>query len=499
MASNLISAADASKSVFSCAAFVAENIRSADGHAEAVKAVIPFFLANDDVDLAAEMANSVDDPFTRDRLLTAVAERCALIDDDEYAFQLVEAIEDYGIQGQAQEKIGIAKSGKGDFAGAIEIAGALEHPDNVLATTAFEAFRSGNPEVSEQALSMIRFPYSSVVALQTIAGHLISEEKPKEAVPFIERALEQTEEIDFVEEKIRAMVDAGSYFVEAGRRDRAIETFDAAKQNAIKLDNVHRDSFLAAIAAGFFRAGSIDLADPTLDLVADKTQIAATLTGFARHHWSKDEKDEALEALEESLAMLQSQHERETRDSRSKFALFGTIAGLFSAYGKTERGIEIAQSIGDENEQWAALGRIAATAAQNGEDELAKHAVESIGDESSRTGAMIGVSDALAAKGQKSDALALLADAEASADEIPQSSSRTATLTAIGGRFATLENHERARDVLTRALESVATIRDQSIQAVSLASISEVFARFSFEPSDADKRVLAALVERSES
>lgn len=497
MSSNLISAGEASGNVLSCAAFVAENVRSAEGHAEAIKAVIPFFLAKDNVDLAAEMANNVDDPFTRDRLLTAVAVRCAMIDDDEYAFQLVDAIEDYGVQAQAREKIGIAKCGNGDYAGAMEIAGQLEHPDNVLATTAFEAFRNGDQEVSEQALSMIEFPYSFVVAVHSIAAHVISEEKPKEAVPFIERSIERIEDIDFVEEKIRSLIDAGSHFIDAGRRDRAIETFDAAKQVAITLDNIHRDAFLANIASGFFRAGSVDLADPTLDLVADKTQIAATLTGFARHHWSKDEKEDAVEALEEALAMLQSQHERETRDSRSKFALFGSIAGLFSAYGKTERGIEIAQSIPDENEQWSSLGRIAATAIYNDEGDLAQHAADSIGDGFSRTNALIGMSDALASRESNDDAVTLLSAAEASTDDIPQASSRTDALAAIGSRWARFANQEKAREVLTRSLESVATIRDESIQAVSLAAISEIFAEYQYEPNDADKRVLASLVGKS--
>ena len=40
-------------------------------------AVVPRYLANGDVDLAAELANTVDDPFTRDRLLIHVAEKCA--------------------------------------------------------------------------------------------------------------------------------------------------------------------------------------------------------------------------------------------------------------------------------------------------------------------------------------------------------------------------------------------------------------------------------------
>ena len=63
---------------------------------------MPRYLEKHNVDLAAELSNTVDDPFVRDRLLTTVAETCASIDDDEYALQLVDAIEDPGVQMQGK-------------------------------------------------------------------------------------------------------------------------------------------------------------------------------------------------------------------------------------------------------------------------------------------------------------------------------------------------------------------------------------------------------------
>jgi hypothetical protein len=73
MAEHLISTADAQQNLLACAAFLAEDIKSADGHAEAMRAILPFYLEKNEVDLAAEFANSVEDPFMRDRLLTIVA------------------------------------------------------------------------------------------------------------------------------------------------------------------------------------------------------------------------------------------------------------------------------------------------------------------------------------------------------------------------------------------------------------------------------------------
>jgi hypothetical protein len=64
---------------------------------------------------------------------------------------------------------------------------------------------------------------------------------------------------------------------------------------------------------------------------------------FCANFWSNDEKDEALETLEEAYAILKSQRESETRDSRAKFQVFSAIAVQFARFEKAERAIEIAQ------------------------------------------------------------------------------------------------------------------------------------------------------------
>ena len=87
---------------------------------------------------------------------------------------------------------------------------------------------------------------------------------------------------------VRALIETGNMAVKADRKDLAIRFFDAAKANAEQLDSMHRDSLLAASAIGLLHAGSIDLAERALDLVADKTQIATVLLAYAREYWRTD-------------------------------------------------------------------------------------------------------------------------------------------------------------------------------------------------------------------
>ncbi len=498
MSKHLISIEEAEGNLLSCAAFLTEGIKSSEGHSEALRAILPYYLAKEEVDLAAEFANSIDDPFMRDKLLSMVAEKCAAIDDDEYAFQLVEAIEDHGTQAQARERIAIQKSGKSDFEKAFEIADSLEHPDNVFAAIAVDASEDGKDETAAEAVKEIEFPYTKVVTWQTIAGRKIEKKQNKDAVEFLEKALEVADELDFTEEKLRALTDIANHFTDSGRKDRAIETFDKAKQIAIALDNVHRDSFLSIIAYGFFRAGTIDLADRTLDLVADKTQISSTLVGFAREYWTNEEKDDALETLEESYAILKSQHEKETRDSRAKYSLFGTIAGQFANYERPERAIEIAQEIPTEKEQMSALAQIAQILTFQGKDVFALQAVHAIAEDSQRLIAFIGISDAQNRLDRKEEAIQTLNEAAHLAETVPQLASRSSAFNELAKRFAEYNETTRAREITHENLETIALIRDESSQAVALASLAEIYKQYNFELTDAEKQILQAIIIKAE-
>ncbi len=496
---HLISTAEAGENILACAAFVAESIKSSDGHAEAMRMILPFYLAKDDVDTAAEFANSVDDPFMRDKFLTLVAEKCAAIDDDDYAFQLVEAIEDSGTQTQARERIAVRKSAKSQFDKAFEIADSLEHPDNVFAAIAVNAAEDEAAETSSQAINEIEFPYTKVVTLQTIAVQKLDKQQTAEAITLLESAYEIAGHLDFTEEKLRALTDLATHFTEAKRSDRAIEILDKAKTIAEKLDNVHRDSFLATIAHGFFRAGTIDLADRTLDLVKDKTQISSCLSGFAREYWAKGEKDEAIETLEESYAILKSQHEKETRDSRAKFGLFGAIAELFAQFEKPERALEIAQKIPDETAQVSALAQIAQIFTMHGKEDFASQAVQAIGEDSQRLTAFIGISDAQNRLGQSEKAIASLNEAAHLAETVPQLSLRSSAFNELAERFTKYGKTERARELTHENLETIAKIRDESSQAVCLAQLAEIYESNNFTLTDAEKAILQTIVIKAES
>lgn len=497
MSERQISIEEAENNLLACATFLAENIQSSAGHGAAMQEIVPYYLEKGDVDAAAQLADAVDDPFVRDRLLTLTAEKCAALDDDEYAFQLVESIEDYGTQAQARERIALQKSVKNEFEKALKIAEALDHADDAFADIAAQQAAADNETDALKTIGKIDFPNAKVRAFQNIALFYLQKGEREKAAEYLHRASEAAGEIEFAEEKIRAFTDTGNFFIEAERPDRAIETFDRAKIFAEKLDNVHRDFLLAGAALGFLRAGSLELADRALDLVADKTQIASCLNGFAQIFWGNDEPDEALETLEEAYAILKSQRDAETRDSRARFAVFAQIAVQFARFEKAERAIEIAQENPDEAEQTSALAQIAQVCAMQGRNELVRQSINAVRDDAQRMFALIGVSDAKNRLDEREKATELLNEAAALCETVPQFASRSVAYNELAARFQKHGESERARQLSLENLKIISQIRDESSRAVALAQLAKVYEQAEFPLSDAEKSILRLLIQKA--
>ncbi len=496
MSDCFISGETAQNDLLDCAAFVAERIKSADGRGEAMNSIIPRYLAKGNVDLAAELANAVSEPYSRDKLLMLVAEKCAEVADIDYGQQLAEAIEDQGIQAQALERIALIEARKGSIAKAFEIADVMAHPDFVYAGVAAYQAANGDEQASADTLDQIVFPSARVSSLQQLATVRIKNEEPDAAIEPLERAVVAADDIEHAEEKIRDYCEIGNLFIEIGQNEKAIKTFELASDAAQTLDNTHREFFLVNCALGFLFAGDSELADSTLDLVTDKTQMSSALLGFARDQWKKGEKDDALDTLEEAYEILKSQREKETRDSRARNALFATLAAQFAGFGKTDRGIDIASENVDPAERMAAMSQIAQILTVQKEHELARQTIELIDEDSSRLLAIIAVSDTRHAADDTDEAIKLLDEAASLAETVIQFGARSNVLHGIASRFAKYGQLDKARAVSKENLATIAEIRDESTQATALASLSEIYDEAKFELTETETQYLSVFIRK---
>jgi len=498
MAQHQIAIEQAKENLLACAAFLAGNIKNSDGHAEAMEEIIPRYLEKGEVDFAAELADTIDDPFTRDKLLMRVAEKCAAMDDDEYAFQLVEAIEDSSSQAHARGRIVFQKAIKGDFRRALEIAHELDHADNALIDIALHQAAAGDEENAEATIAKIDFPLARVTALQNLAELYLEKKNETKVIELLDKALAAAGEIEFPEGQIRALINCANLFFDAKRKDKAIETLDRAKTLAENLDSVLRDALMAEIALGFLQAGSLDLADRALDLVSDKTQIASCLVGFASEFHSADNVPEATETLEEAYAILKSQRDGEVRDSRARMAVFAAIAVEFANVGKSERALEVAQENAGEAERISALAQIAQVFTSQNRIELARQAVSAIEDDAQKISALTGVARVKKQSGETESANAFLNEAANLIETIPQFTLRSQTLNELIHLFYDYGNSAKARQLAQENLRTISQIRNSGSRAAALARLADFYERSELVLNESEREILETIMRRTD-
>jgi len=498
MSEQLISVEQAGSDMLAAAAYLAQHIKSSEGHADAMKSIIPRYLERGNVDLSAELANTIDDPYTRDRLLILVSEKCSAINDEEYGLQLADAIEDVGMQSQARERVAIQKAIAGAFDKAEEISELVIHPDYVYAEIAAALAKAGRGQEVKDELAKIELPVARASALQAIAVWNLSEGNAEAAVQALDDAAVAAGEIEHDEEKVRALGEIANLYIEAGRSDLAITTFENSRQHAETLGGVHRDLFLSAIAIGLLKAGNVDLADSTLDIVADRTQVASGLLGFSREFWEAGDKDEALEAIEEAYSLAKSQRDNEIRDSRAANTLMGLIASQFAQFGKPERAIEIAQTNRDEAERVNTLARIAQILTLDGNNDSAELAIRAIGDESQRVFALFGIAQANAKLGDNAKAVTVLDQAVDLVADLPQPLTRASVLDSAAAHYRGYGSPEKAAEAARKALDAIIAIRSDSGRASALASLSELYREDGLEFGPAEHEAVAAMIRQSD-
>jgi len=479
MSSKFISRDDAESDLLAAATFIGERIHTADGQAESMSAVVPLYLSRGDVDLAAELANTVDDPFTRDKLIASVAQKCVEINDNEYALQLVDAIEDDGMRLLALERFGMAKAASGDLDLARDIASQMAQPDFVEAAIASAEAENGSVEDAKTAVGAVEFPSARVQAFQQIAAKWIEQKRMDEAISLLEASLEAADEIEHREEQVRAVCEMGNLFITAERRDLAVKTFQKAHDFAAKIESSHKDFYLGSSALGLLQSGSNDLAEKALGEITDKTQLAGTLLAFARHLSNTGQADDALNDIEEAFEILEGQQEKETRDSRARNSIWTAIAVQFAGFGHADRGIEIAKKNIDDREAAKAIGEIAQILATTGDIEKARETALLQEEAYDQAETLISIVDTLTLKGENANVAETLREAEEKTGTVPQISAKADLLIEIAKRRKDLGEAGIAAATAEKAIAAIVEIRDESRRVTSLANLSSAVADIS--------------------
>ncbi len=497
MSEHFISRQDAESDLLSAAAYLAERIKSIDGRAEAMTAVIPLYLQKENVDLAAELSNTVDDPYTRDRLLILVAEKCAEMADDEYAMQLADAVEDHGLRGQGFEHVALRQAARGDFDLAREMSDKMDHPDGVLAGIAVSQAAKGLEDEAGETIEEIGFPGAAVSALHELASECLHRGETGKASSILSARSKKLRTSNRPKKRHgHIAISATGLSKLTGKIKRSKPSIKRSQPRSRSTACIATDFWRLRRSVSFTRAVSIL---PTALSISSWTRRRSRRVFWATRESYGGKMNEMRRSSR--LKKLSRYSSRSTNAKRATagaaFKLFTQIAAQFAGFEKGERAIEIAEKIKDETERIAALSQIAAVLTIRREEEQARHAFRAIDADGDRVFALIGMSDAKQRNDDREGAIALLTEAAELADTVPQFTFRASGYSEIGRRLMAFGETSRAAEAFGKSLDTITQIRDSSSQATSLAALAQITNETGFVFDESFSPVLQTLAARA--
>lgn len=487
---------NAESDLLQCAAFVAERIGSADAHATSVSDAARRFAAKGELDLAAGLADSIGDPHQRDTVLSEIAAFCVEFNDDEYGFQLVEAIEEANVQQHALHNIAVHQAAQQRFDDALETIKQIDDSAITIGDLAVRAAFANNEPLARRLLAQIDLPSVRAQVLLGIAQAKSETDESPQTV--LNESLTEIESVEFNTEKTQLLLDVAAKFLNANDIETAQQILIKTELLAETLEPNFRAPALAQIAALFARSKDFASGERILSAIESLQQTAIARISFADEFYKADATDRAVSNLEEALVLLKTQIARFI-DSRSnaQFDLWATIAVRFAQFGKFERSLEVALEIPHEAAQAAALTNLAVIFQTGGREELARQALTDFQTVSDRVFALLAVSRNAARNGDSEKSLVLLNEAFESSEDIEQLNLRSEALSEIVEQFAARGETAKATEVLAENLRIVAAINNKSQQVALLADIGATVEKAGLELTDQMRGTLNTIVRKS--
>lgn len=485
---------EATSDLLHAAAYLVEGIESVDEMSEAMNEVVPRFLGRAEVDVAAALADITIEPLARDRLLAVVAEKCIEANDDDYAMQLVEAIEEEALAAGAMERIALKMVERGDIDRALKIAQELSHPDAIFSAMATARYRKGDFDEALAFASQIAIPSSRASLSIAVARIAMESASVVEFENQIGNAERHAGETDLAEEAAGILLEVGNLCLEANRGDLAISKFEKVKEIAETLSWPHRDNLLGASASGLFASGSETLADMALDLVTDKSVIARTLSAFAANLRKDDDVSGAVEALDEAFLILDGQKDREIRDYRSNNSSWRGMAVQYALSGSIEGAVKVIGRIQDDEVRASSASQCTVVFADANRDADWRTSFELIRESLVESMTLIAIAEMYRKRNDTESAGKLIEECRSHLAMIEQPVASCSVETELFDFHCRAEDRDAASASLIQALRICFSMVNQSSQAIALARLSARADSHGFILNDSEKTALEELI-----
>lgn len=477
-----------------CALRLAESLHG-EGQLEVTEAIALHYIEAGELDRGVELAEQIPDAYARDSLLAVITAKAVALEEEDYASELLETIEEPILHNSAIEKMAIEFARRGEFDAALGLTDQLADNASALGTIAALYWQSGQKNEALELARSIEFPQESAIALVQLAK--LSDDN-EESLNLLAEACSVAEDIDSAELKVFALIAIASGCEERADREQSLETLNRAFEvcedfesgNLVGLSaDFARDEALLEIVQGLVRVQDLSKATEVAEAIDDRFLFARANLGLAVARGKDSQPGEAAEYLDEAKAVIVELRPYGAQEAEVLDALIIDLAISYADARNYDEARRIIRSLASEEKQRLVLNELGKLCGRAGDDREISEIAESLASPYDKARYWLGIYDSDSSEGALTRVLA-------SAEDVEQPVEKAEVFTGLALRFAKSEQSPQAENFFLTATNAATLIEGSFLRARAFLRLAKASQAAERNPNQNEQHLLEQMMAR---
>jgi tetratricopeptide (TPR) repeat protein len=483
----------ANEDLLASALAVAETVEGEE-RAELVEAIALEYCRRGNLETALELAESIQDPYLRDRTVGSLAALSFDVQAPDTANQLLDSIEDPSLVAIAIEQTIVRLAERGESEDAIRLTDQLGDPADALSHIAVLYAQKGNFEEAIEVAQMIEPAHTRATTFGQLATELIGKGRNEEALELLGEATESAEAMDFAEDQVYAFAAIASVYDKAGDRETARDCLIQAQELSGDIESSAgvgitatsgRDQALSQIVGGLASLNFFAEADSVLEEIEDPFQFSLASMQLAEAYHKDGKQGPAKELLDQAIEITREPELTGERGIAVREQVLSLLAYRYALFGYFDDSLKIAESITSMDQKTGLLVDIGRQAVVAGRD--TSRVAELLTEPPRITTFWLAISDTHWEANQTDESERAISKAQVSADTIDNPFEKSLALTRIASRLNARQQSDRAVVAFSKARTVIDTIAVAYQQARALFELAQVQKSVNIETGQTDR------------
>ena len=482
-----------------CALRLAESLHG-EAHLEITEAIALHYVETGELERGVELAEQIPDVYARDSLLAVITAKAVASEEEDYATELLETIEDPILYNSAIEKMAIEFARRGEFDAALGLTDQLADNASALGTIAALYWQSGQKNEALELARSIEFPQESAIALVQLSR--LSDDN-EESLNLLAEARSVAEDIDSAELKVFALIAIASGYEERADREQSVETLNRAFEvcedfesgNLVGLSaDFARDEALMEIVQGLLRLHDLSKATDVAEAIDDRILFARANLGLAVARGKDSQPSEAAEYLDEAKAVIVELQPYGAQEAEVLDALIIDLAMSYANYKNYDEARRIIHSLASDEKQRLVLNELGKLCGRAGDDRESSEIAEDLGSPYDKARYWLGIYDSSSSQPELSESA--MAKALANAEDVEQPVEKAEMFTGLALRFAKSEQSPQAENFFLTATNAAILIDGSFLKARAFLRLAKASQDAGRNLNQNEQRLLEQLMAR---